>query len=507
MAIPTDGLVFYAPLAEDKATAETGQTLTKTGTIEFTTQDKIQCALFDGNSIIKALDENLPTGSSPRSISVWAKSTDTSLDSYIFGFGNRSTNQMFAINFYFDDLAIGCMNNNFETTGKIKQYEWHHYIASASGNEVSIYVDGVLQHTGIFPQGMNTVSSIIFIGASTDNGTSGINYEFKGFLASARIYNRILSKEEVTSLYNEFNEDAGGGDSGNTGFLIDGLFLSSSKPKLGQKGLLLDNKYFLPLVEGSGGSAEYYKCASVDTSTKTWTGYRAVLNEGVYTFENTVTSGLSYTSVTPQAGKIYSQDALVYGANLYQGIPTDGLVFYAPLYEKKTTAETGQIMSHGGSYSYETYQDVPSIVLNKGYVNVDDVSTLKPLGSVFTLCFWSNTSSDEDITVFAVRDSIITYWDTCCINGEYYLVEDRVKGKWYFSAYVQNGSTGQGYVNGIKLSSEYNSILNLNSATRLVIGARQDDSFAWVGALSSFRIYNRALSDKEISLLATEFNI
>ena len=63
-----------------------------------------------------------------------------------------------------------------------------------------------------------------------------------------------------------------------TGFLFDGLFLSSSKPKVGQKGLLLDNKYFLPLA-GGGGSAEYYKCASVDTSAKTWTGYRAVLNE------------------------------------------------------------------------------------------------------------------------------------------------------------------------------------------------------------------------------------
>ena len=34
MAIPTDGLVFYAPLAEDKATAETGQTLNYTGNFQ-----------------------------------------------------------------------------------------------------------------------------------------------------------------------------------------------------------------------------------------------------------------------------------------------------------------------------------------------------------------------------------------------------------------------------------------------------------------------------------------
>ena len=56
---------------------------------------------------------------------------------------------------------------------------------------------------------------------------------------------------------------------------------------------------------------EFYKCASVDTENKTWTGYKAVLTDGVYSFEGTVTEGLSYSVITPEVGKVYTADALV----------------------------------------------------------------------------------------------------------------------------------------------------------------------------------------------------
>ena len=575
MAIPTDGLIFYAPLAEDKATAETGQEFTKTGTVGFSIQENIPCAYFNGSSFLKTTDAGFPTGKNPVTISFWAKQLGGNGSFFSYGkiyqtysglwlILNNDTENKYSVTVNFWGIFYRFGNSALDD-------KFHHFCIEIIPNEDSgtFYLDGIEQSVSLatnstpgksFDDINIQLSGTMEIGSYNDP-QEGRKY-LDGYLSSFRVYNRALGKAEIQDLANEFNDDSGsGGGSGNTGILIDGLFLSSSKPEQNQKGIIINNNFFIPLIEkgefdagvvvdvdgvskvqplafdgltpsASGSTEDYvakvyatgmsepdyigtvqiggstfYKCASVDTSAKAWTGYRAVLNDGVYTFEDTVTTGLFYTSVTPQVGKIYSADALVYGVNLYQGIPTDGLVFYAPLYEKKTTAETGQIMSHGGSYSYETYQDVPSLVLNKGYVNVDDASTLKPLGSVFTLCFWSNTSSDEDITVFAVRDSIVTYWDTCCINGEYYLVEDRTKGRWYFTAYVQNGSIGQGYINGVKLSTQYNNTLDLNTATRLVIGARQDDSFSWIGALSSFRIYNRALSDKEISLLAAEFNI
>lgn len=60
-----------------------------------------------------------------------------------------------------------------------------------------------------------------------------------------------------------------------------------------------------------GGSMNFYKCASVDTSAKTWTGYKAVLTDGVYSFEETVTDGLAYTENFPFPGSAYTSDLSV----------------------------------------------------------------------------------------------------------------------------------------------------------------------------------------------------
>lgn len=72
---------------------------------------------------------------------------------------------------------------------------------------------------------------------------------------------------------------------------------------------------------GGGTSAEYYKCASMDTSAKTWSGYKAVFDStaGTWSFESGVTAGLAYTSVTPIVGVIYTIDALVTVASVYTG--------------------------------------------------------------------------------------------------------------------------------------------------------------------------------------------
>ena len=87
-------------------------------------------------------------------------------------------------------------------------------------------------------------------------------------------------------------------------------------------------------------SAEYYKCASVDTSAKTWSGYKAVQQEnGGYTFEETVTTGLAYTSVTPVVGGIYSADALVKVEYLY----TSALFFDGFTFEDQLASTNGYL--------------------------------------------------------------------------------------------------------------------------------------------------------------------
>lgn len=49
MTIPTNGLVFYAPLAEN---ADCAYTLTNSGSVTFQTFGGRQCAYFDGSSAL-----------------------------------------------------------------------------------------------------------------------------------------------------------------------------------------------------------------------------------------------------------------------------------------------------------------------------------------------------------------------------------------------------------------------------------------------------------------------
>lgn len=55
----------------------------------------------------------------------------------------------------------------------------------------------------------------------------------------------------------------------------------------------------------------YYKCASVDTSAKTWSGYKAVWGDNGYTISDDLTEGLVYIGMTPQVGMIYDSTCSV----------------------------------------------------------------------------------------------------------------------------------------------------------------------------------------------------
>lgn len=65
----------------------------------------------------------------------------------------------------------------------------------------------------------------------------------------------------------------------------------------------------------------FYKCASVDTTNQTWTGYRATFQNGTHVFSTTVTTGLSYGSgYQPVVGTTYNDNCTVI-ATLFTGTP------------------------------------------------------------------------------------------------------------------------------------------------------------------------------------------
>ena len=257
---------------------------------------------------------------------------------------------------------------------------------------------------------------------------------------------------------------------------------------------------------GSGGSEEYYRCASVDTSAKTWTGYRAVLNEGVYTLEDTVTTGLSYTSVIPQVGSIYSADALVYVSSLYTGIPTDGLVFYAPLSENKTEAETGQTMNFSGTVVYDVFDGVNGAFFNNAYFSASIGSTL----SEWTLSFWlkvtENQTSGAGYFNSKTNGEILIYINSSSRNLRFYPPDDLgtnvAPENWNHFMVASSGNTCSVYQNGIFYS---NKTWNQAKAfDQFYIGSRYSEGTikAYTAGL---RIYNRVLSEMEAASLASEF--
>lgn len=314
-----------------------------------------------------------------------------------------------------------------------------------------------------------------------------------------------------------------------TGFLFDGLFLSSSKPKPGQKGLLLDNKYFLPLVEG-GGSGEYYRCASVDTSAKTWTGYRAVLNEGVYTFENTVTSGLSYTSVTPVVGNIYNAGCLVHVSSLYGAIPTDGLVFYAPLAEEKATAETGQTLTKTGTITYSTEDGIPCATIGEDSRIGFPVDSFPVGSSERTICFWAKDTSasgntglkwsrffgygdigsdeNDSLRYLYVAESYGKKIGIDLFYDELIGTNDWDYSKFTFFSIVYSDSSLKIYLDNTLYAERNNLVLKTKiSETKLgEIGSTGDWTFSNEFNIAAVRVYNRALDKYELESVYNEFS-
>ena len=362
MAIPTNGLVFYAPLAEDKATAETGQTLTKTGAITQAKIDGIPCSYFNGSSYIRVDLSTMPYGTDDFAFSLWARCDGES--GIVLQLGSWTTGARLS------QLNDGLLQAWLRGTVDLRTTEAYdrmvHVAFTRNSGTSSLYINGSLVATSQESADLSQYTQISLMNSYT-NGPRYIT----GYLAAVRLYNRGLSADEITELANEFS----GIDDG-TGVVIDGLFLSNSRPKAGDKGLLVNNKFFIPFAKSSGGgSADFYKCASVDTEAQTWTGYKAVFDSGAgtWSFESNVTEGLTYTSVTPEIGGIYSADALVIVSLLYSGTPV-------------LTSPTGMT-----DYSNEEWE----ISAKSNYSAYYPWKAFDGLSSPFTNCWSSQTAKDQ----------------------------------------------------------------------------------------------------------------
>ena len=276
-----------------------------------------------------------------------------------------------------------------------------------------------------------------------------------------------------------------------------------------------------PNCEPVDGMSSAESEVTVDTDVpKTWDGYKAVLNSGIYNFESELTTGMTYTSMKPEILKVYSADASIRLASFPCDYPIDKLVFHAPLCDDVTATEVGGTLKNRNV----TVETVGGIQAAR-FVPTATLNTTAPLpidckdgSGEFSVFFCINPS--------AVIHEAIPLFIGYAGNSNTFAVETRTDGgsmflqfltenvrvpfavdTWYTFTAVRRGTTYYVY-NGKTLfgSTSYNGSLD---NPQLVLGARDinDSRYNFNGYMRNILIYNRALSEAEIAQLNDKFAI
>ena len=266
-------------------------------------------------------------------------------------------------------------------------------------------------------------------------------------------------------------------------------------------------------------STDFYKCTYVSSdSSMTWSGRKAVLNEGVYSFQSDSTEGLSYSVVYPILGSVYTQDALV-KASLYQGLPSDGLLVYVPLASHAATAATGQTLTQVGTVTYTTVGGIPCAYLDgQSAVTMPGVSLSDENGFTFSAwCFPQDSNRNTLFTrrndvygcqyYFGVASSKFVYFSAKS-SSAYVAVEytpSSITGMIHTVFRYINGTLTI-FINGNLVKTANTSFYSIESGdTKIGMSYSAYAYQYYKGYVAGVRLYNRALSQVQIAALYNEF--
>ena len=95
------------------------------------------------------------------------------------------------------DLGLGDQHNKDVDIVTLSADTWYHIALTWDGTNYVVYVDGVSEASGTYT-GLSTLNSIADIG-NTGNSNERIE-TFQGLLDEVRIYDRVLSADDVNDL-------------------------------------------------------------------------------------------------------------------------------------------------------------------------------------------------------------------------------------------------------------------------------------------------------------------
>ncbi len=207
---PTNGLVGYWKLDEQSGTTAADELGNNDGTMQggLTGSDSVAglvgtaLQLDDFNDVITvphAADFDLV---GDLTLSLWFRRLTShgglvskgASDNSAWNYGVYMSASNYLI-FYSDDTVPTSVSSN--TT--ITDTDWHHVVVTREGNDVTIYLDGIVEASGTMAGAFGTDSFDVHIGKSGDIFSGDT---FGGTIDDVRIYDRALTAQEVVRLYN-----------------------------------------------------------------------------------------------------------------------------------------------------------------------------------------------------------------------------------------------------------------------------------------------------------------
>lgn len=446
MTIPTNGLDFYLPFDADmdeKIHSLTGTLSSSSAATYFMLSSDtavgkfLRCIKTQGSSSYylkyPGSESLMQYGTGDFSVSFWLRSPNWSdFTQVVFEKKYNDSYDGFVV--YADgsepvlDMRIRNQADHFTKT-YCNTSSFTHWCFVRVGTVGYWYCNGVLDSTTEGETTGSVSSDELFkIGYSASWTSKQAVFDLKAL----RIYNRALSDSEITELSQEFADE---GTSGGTGVVIDGLFLSTSKPTANQKGLLVNNKFFIPFAESSG---------SCDTSA---------FESDAMAIIGTPTGGGSGGGMTSRNSLYYfplDTDYKSYGRN--------------STFELSAKDDDGFVPAH---FNFGA----------KATGNID-VSTI--FKSDFTIDFWSKVISASGngqvyfyyLWMTGAEQSLLTYQfygngsdQHHSINGHSITPDDN----WHHFAIVRNGTNVKTYMDGTEILSAEATDFKLDEAQYLQV--------------------------------------
>jgi hypothetical protein len=215
--VPTNGLVGWWPFSGN---ANDGSTNGYNGTVNGATLTSDRFGNSNKAYNFDGIDDSISTsfngilGQNPRSISFWARTNSiTEMTPIIYGSNNLGERYNATFNYVSQGLAIGTGNSaiTYNTQSSIADNNWHHYtyvlqqLSSPTTEDFQLFQDGVLLNV---PNHLYNSTSLInttigyplIFGGTTAPGN--LNVFFNGDLDDIGMWNRALSAQEISDLYN-----------------------------------------------------------------------------------------------------------------------------------------------------------------------------------------------------------------------------------------------------------------------------------------------------------------